>query len=85
MLKNNWKRKWIIKNGCLFYCSKNSFGCNGLKYICEKQERLSVINIVLGFKIKNRPSSRLINYIIRCYCILSENPEGKYLLKNNLP
>ena len=50
---------------------------NGLKYICEKQERLSAINTVLGFMIKNKPSSRLVK--------LAENPEGKILLKNNLP
>ena len=58
---------------------------NGLKYICEKQERLSAINTVLGFMIKNKPSSRLVKHIIRSYCRLAENPEGKSLLKNNLP
>ena len=58
---------------------------NGLKYICEKQERLSAINTVLGFMIKNKPSSRLVKHIIRSYCRLAENPEGKNLLKNNLP
>ena len=58
---------------------------NGLKYICEKQERLSAINTVLGFMIKNKPSSRLVKHIIRSYYRLAENPEGKNLLKNNLP
>ena len=58
---------------------------NGLKYICEKKERLSAINTVLGFMIKNKPSSRLVKHIIRSYCRLAENPEGKNLLKNNLP
>ena len=58
---------------------------NGLKYICEKHERLSAINTVLGFMIKNKPSSRLVKHIIRSYCRLAENPEGKNLLKNNLP
>ena len=58
---------------------------SGLKYICEKQERLSAINTVLGFMIKNKPSSRLVKHIIRSYYRLAENPEGKNLLKNNLP
>ena len=58
---------------------------NGLKYICEKQERLNAINTVLGFMIKNKPSSRLVKHIIRSYYRLAENPEGKNLLKNNLP
>ena len=58
---------------------------SGLKYICEKQERLSAINTVLGFMIKNKPSPRLVKHIIRSYCRLAENPEGKNLLKNNLP
>ena len=35
--------------------------------------------------IKNKPSSRLVKYIIRSYYRLAENPEGKNLLKNNLP
>ena len=58
---------------------------SGLKYICEKQERLNAINTVLGFMIKNKPSSRLVKHIIRAYYRIAENPEGKNLLKNNLP
>ena len=58
---------------------------SGLKYICEKQERLNAINTVLGFMIKNKPSPRLVKHIIRSYCRLAENLEGKNLLKNNLP
>ena len=58
---------------------------SGLKYICEKQERLNAINTVLGFMIKNKPSPRLVKHIIRSYSRLAENPEGKILLKNNLP
>ena len=58
---------------------------SGLKYICDKQERLSAINTVLGYMIKNKPSSRLVKHIIRSYHRLAENPEGKNLLKNNLP
>ena len=57
---------------------------SGLKYICEKPERLNVINTVLGYMIKNKPSSRLVKHIIRSYYRLAENPEGKNLLKNNL-
>jgi CCR4-NOT transcription complex subunit 9 len=58
---------------------------SGLKYICEKPERLNAINTVLGYMIKNKPSSRLVKHIIRSYYRLAENPEGKNLLKNNLP
>ena len=50
---------------------------SGLKYICEKQERLNAINTVLGFMIKNKPSSRLVKHIIRSYYRLAENPEGE--------
>ena len=57
----------------------------GLKYICEKNERLNAINTVLGFMIKNKPSSRLLKHIIRSYSRLAENPDGKIILKNNLP
>ena len=58
---------------------------NGLKYICGKSERLSAINTVLGYMIKNKPSTRLVKHIIRSYSRLAENPEGRTLLKTNLP
>ena len=58
---------------------------NGLKYICGKSERLSAINTVLAYMIKNKPSARLVKHIIRSYSRLAENPEGRTLLKNNLP
>ena len=57
---------------------------SGLKYICEKSERLNAINTVLCFMIKNKPSPRLVKHIIRSYNRLAENEEGKNLLKNNL-
>ena len=57
----------------------------GLKYICEKQERLSAINSVLSFMIKNKPSARLVKHIIRSYNRLAENPEGRNLLRKSIP
>ena len=42
---------------------------SGLKYICEKAERLNAINTVLCFMIKNKPSQRLVKHIT--YKILS--------------
>ena len=58
---------------------------SGLKYICEKAERLNAINTVLCFMIKNKPSQRLVKHIIRSYNRLADNEEGKNLLQNNLP
>ena len=58
---------------------------SGLKYICEKAERLNAINTVLCYMIRNKPSQRLVKHIIRSYNRLAENEEGKNLLKNNLP
>ena len=58
---------------------------SGLKYICEKAERLNAINTVLCFMIRNKPSQSLVKHIIRSYNRLAENEEGKNLLKNNLP
>ena len=57
---------------------------SGLKYICEKAERLNAINTVLCYMIRNKPSQRLVKHIIRSYNRLAENEEGKNLLKNNL-
>ena len=58
---------------------------SGLKYICEKSERLNAINTVLCYMIKNKPSQRLVKHIIRSYNRLAENEEGKNLIKTNLP
>ena len=58
---------------------------SGLKYICEKTERLSAINTVLCYMIRNKPSQRLVKHIIRSYNRLAENEAGKNLLKANLP
>lgn len=58
---------------------------NGLKYICEKPERLYAIDSVLGYMVKNKPSARLIKHIIRSFSRLSDNPEAREILKNNIP
>ena len=58
---------------------------NGLKYICEKPERLFAIDSVLSMMIKNKPSQRLNKHIIRIFSRLSENNIAKNILKDNLP
>lgn len=58
---------------------------NGLKYICEKPERLFTIIQVFGYMIRNKPSPRLIKHIIRTYSRLSENQDARVVLRNNLP
>ena len=58
---------------------------NGLKYICEKPERLFAIDSVLSMMIKNKPSQRLNKHIIRIFSRLSENNTAKNILKDNLP
>ena len=58
---------------------------SGLKYICEKAERLNAINTVLSYMIRNKPSSRLVKHIIRSYNRLADNEEGRNLLKIKLP
>ena len=40
---------------------------NGLKYICEKAERIDIINTVLEYALKNKPTNRLNKNIIRIY------------------
>ena len=66
-------------------CQRILLDESGLKYICEKAERLNAINTVLCFMIKNKPSQRLVKHIIRSYNRLADNEEGKNLLQNNLP
>ncbi len=58
---------------------------NGLKYICEKSDRLNAINTVLSYMVKNKPSSKLVKHILRSYNRLADNEEGRNLLKIKLP
>lgn len=58
---------------------------NGLKYICEKAERIDIINTVLEYALKNKPTTRLNKNIIRIYYKLAENEEGRNILKLKLP
>ena len=58
---------------------------NGLKYICEKSDRLNAINTVLSYMVKNKPSSKLVKHILRSYNRLADNEEGRNLLKSKLP
>ena len=58
---------------------------NGLKYICEKAERIDIINTVLEYALKNKPTNRLNKNIIRIYYKLAENEEGRNILKLKLP
>ena len=57
----------------------------GLKYICEKAERLFAINTVLSNMVKNNPSQRLIKHIIRSYSRLADNDYARDILITNLP
>ena len=75
----------LSKTVACFIVQKIISDDGGLKYICEKNERLDAINSVLSFMLKNKPSIRLLKHIIRAYNKLAENENGKKLLKLKLP
>ena len=75
----------LSKTVVCFIIQRITLDENGLKYICEKTERLYAVDSVLSVMIKNKPSQRLNKHIIRIFSRLSENNIAKNILKDNLP
>ena len=75
----------LSKTVVCFIIQRITLDENGLKYICEKTERLYAVDSVLSVMIKNKPSQRLNKHIIRIFSRLSENNTAKNILKDNLP
>ena len=53
----------LSKTVACFFVQRILLDESGLKYKCEKAERLNAINTVLYFMIKNKPSKRLVKHI----------------------
>jgi len=57
----------------------------GLNYLCQTAERFFAVSTVLNNMVESqieKPSSRLLKHIIRCYNRLAENPRARIALKN---
>lgn len=60
----------------------------GLKYLCHTAERFFAVSTVLNNMVESqlqKPSTRLLKHIIKCYFRLSENPRAQMALNQNLP
>ena len=60
----------------------------GLNYLCQTAERFYAVSTVLNNMVLyqlDKPSTRLLKHIIRCYNRLAENPRARLALKENLP
>ena len=61
----------------------------GLNYLCETAERFLAVSTVLNnmviAQIREKPSSRLLKHIIKCYNRLTENPRAKLALGQKMP
>jgi CCR4-NOT transcription complex subunit 9 len=60
----------------------------GLNYLCQTAERFYAVSTVLNNMVINqldKPSTRLLKHIIRCYNRLAENTRARIALKENLP
>lgn len=56
--------------------------------MCQTAERFYAVSTVLNNMVMNqleKPSTRLLKHIIRCYNRLAENPRARLALKENLP
>ena len=61
----------------------------GLNYLCETAERFLAVSTVLNnmviTQIHEKPSTRLLKHIIKCYNRLTENPRAQLALGQNMP
>lgn len=57
----------------------------GLGYVCATYERFDTVSQVLSKMVQERPSTRLLKHIVRCYLRLSDNPRACDALRHKLP
>lgn len=61
----------------------------GLNHLCQTAERFFAVSTVLNnmviAQIENKPSTRLLKHIIKCYNRLTENARAKLALSQNMP
>lgn len=60
----------------------------GLNYLCQTAERFFAVSTVLNNMVLNqleKPSTRLLKHMTRCYNRLAENPRARIALRENLP
>ena len=57
----------------------------GLNYVCQTYERFDTVSTVLSKMVKERPSTRLLKHIVRCYLRLSDNQKACEALRHKLP
>lgn len=56
--------------------------------MCQTAERFFAVSTVLNNMVVtqvDKPSSRLLKHIIRCYNRLAENPRARMALRGNMP
>ena len=62
---------------------------DGLNYLCQTAERFLAVSTVLNnmviAQIGERPSTRLLKHIIKCYNRLTENPRAQLALGQSMP
>jgi len=62
---------------------------SGLNHLCQTAERFFAVSTVLNnmviAQIENKPSTRLLKHIIKCYNRLTENPRAQLALSQNMP
>ena len=59
-----------------------------MNYLCQTAERFFAVSTVLNNMVMSqidKPSTRLLKHIIRCYNRLAENPRARLALRGNMP
>ncbi|KGK36502.1 hypothetical protein JL09_g4342 [Pichia kudriavzevii] len=78
----------LNKTVAIFIVQKILLDEQGLNYICQTYDRFEAVAKVLGVIVKqlvDKPTSRLLRHLIRCYLRLSDNVEARKTLKKILP
>jgi CCR4-NOT transcription complex subunit 9 len=75
----------LSKTVATFIVQKILYFDVGLNYICQTPDRFYAVSTVLANMVEEKPGSRLLKHIIRCYLRLSDHIRAREALRNCLP
>ncbi|KAJ9070886.1 RNA-binding protein, CCR4-NOT complex subunit Rcd1 [Entomophthora muscae] len=78
----------LSKTVAIFIIQKIITDKVGLDYVCHSYDRFVAIAKTLSimvFHLIEKPSSRLLKHVVKCYLRLAENPSARHYLQQQLP
>ncbi|KAL6880232.1 hypothetical protein ACP4OV_011797 [Aristida adscensionis] len=87
-LQNMEQGSELAQTVCTFILLKILLDDVGLQHVCATPERFFAVASALTTMLNSmgdKPCTRLLKHVIRCYLRLSDNPRGRIALQINLP